>query len=252
MTTVANLRNNPDSIAIEHGEQYLYLAHWRHARDGAFSALWSIVVSARAKTASFFTRRQNVLADPRLSDSARKDDERNIAIDTLRGLGVEQRDLNQAVAGHDAERQRLAQVQAADSAQTLLDIEVARYYRGLTSSERDALIAMLVDGREPRMVDAVIRLPTRLFGMSEEMAGIIRSNAIERKAPAEVARLRELHEASRTTQRCISKCVEIITNSSALTLQERMQALGKDAWQVHVKDGAPNALEALANKYQVA
>jgi hypothetical protein len=31
-----------------------------------------------------------------------------------------------------------------------------------------------------------------------------------------------------------------------------MAALGKDAWQIHIKDGAPDALEALARKYQVA
>lgn len=252
MTTVANLRNDPNTLAIEHGEQFHYLAHWRHPRDGAFSALWSIVVSTRAKTASFFTRRDNVLADSRLSDAAKRDDEKQIAIDTLRGLGIEQRDLNQAIAAHDNERQRLAQVQDTDSLQMQLDIEIARYFRALPPSERDALIATLVAGREPRMVDAVIRLPTRLFGVTEEMAGIIRANAIERKAPAEVARLRELHEASQTTQFVIARSVDLVTNSSALTMQERMSALGKDAWQTHVKDGAPDALEALAKKYQVA
>jgi hypothetical protein len=251
MTTVAQLRNDPDSIAIEHGEQFFYLAHWRHPRDGAFAGLWSIVVSTRAKAASFFSRRANVLADSRLSDTAKKDDEKQLAIETLRALGSEQRDLNQAIASHDTERRRLAQVPAADSAQMLLDIELARYFRSLTEPEREALVGALVSGRESRFVDAVMRLPTRLFGLTEEMAGIIRAHAIERKAPAEVERLRELHAAAQTAQRVIAKSVEIITNSSALTLQERMAALGKDAWQIHIKDGAPDALEALARKYQV-
>ena len=252
MTTVNDLRNNPDSIAITHGTQFHYLAHWAHARDGEFSFLWHAANSARTEGARFFTRRDAVLADQRLSDSAKREDEKKIALDILHSLGQLQRNLNDAIAGHDAERQHLAQVQPSkDPAQMLLDIELARSFRDLSPGDRKAMMGMLVDGREPRMVDAIMRLPALLFGISPEALDVIRSNAIARSHPEDVGRLQELHAAAQTTQRVISRVVALVTDASSLTLQERMISLGDGAWQRHV-DGNADALRVIADRYMPA
>ena len=252
LNTPASFMNDPNGIAIEHENAFYYLAHWRHPRDGKFSPLWNIAISARTDAANLLDRLDLIRLDARLSDTAQATDSKAAALSSLQDLGKRQRALNTEIDRHQAERLNLAQVVPADAAQAVIDVALADFFRATNDREREALLAALVGGSEPRMVDAVLRLPGLLFGLTPQVRASIESNAIARNAPDTVRELRELSEAAATTQTVIRKAVELVTQNAALTLQERMVSLGDGAWQPHVKDGGHEPLAALAKRYGVA
>ncbi len=246
-----NLRNDPDALSIEHGERFFFLASWRFPRGDKFAALWNAAINARASVANFLDRLNSVRANARLSDAARADDEKDAARKALAELGDQQRALNRELERLDTERLKLASVAPADAAQAVIDVALAQHFRGLTGHERDQLAASMVSGAEPRMVDAVLRLPAVLFGITPELRAVIESNAIEARAPEAVRDLQMRGEAARTTQMVLSRCVALVVEHSALSLEDRMVGLGAEAWQPHVRDGAPAAMAALARRYGV-
>ena len=121
MPDTFTLRNDPDGLAVEHGGQFHYLGHWRHPRDGKFARLWQVAVGARADVATMLERLDLVRLDARLSDAAKRDDEKDLARKALRELGDRQRVISDEAAKIDAERLKLAEVPPADAAQAVVE-----------------------------------------------------------------------------------------------------------------------------------
>ena len=242
-------RNDLDEVTIENGGKFYFLASWKHPRDGDFGILWNIAMNARAATANMLDLLENIRMNERLSDEAKRDDSKEVAMKALTTLGAQQRKLNEFEAGVDNERLKLAQIPDADAAQAVVDVALADYFRALSGENRMGMIAELAAGSQARMVDAVLRLPAVLFGLTDEVRSVIEANAIARRAPDEVRILADKAQAVRMTQQVISKCVKIVTQSSMLDMQEQITSLGRDAWQPHVRGGAPDAMAALANRY---
>lgn len=251
MKDLTNLRNDPDAVAIDNGNSYHLLAVWRHPRDEAFSPLWEIALAARTAVANMLDRLENVRQNDRLSDRAKQEDEREIARRTLADLGEQQRRLNKATDDLNAKRMRLAEVPPADAAQATVDVAIASFFRELTGDARSALLAEMVAGSQPRIVEALLRLPTVMFGITEKLAATIEGNAIVRRAPEQARHLQQMDEALSTAQLALTRAVALVNDSSGLTLEDRMVSLGSGAWQAHVKDGAPGALAALARRFGV-
>jgi hypothetical protein len=244
-------RNDPDSLTIEHGAKFYYLAAWRHPRTDSFALLWKAAVNARTAVANLLDRLDTIRANDRLSDRARADDEKAAAREALAELGTQQRMLNGQAERIGAERRKLAVVPQADAAQAVVDVALAAHFRSLSAAEREQMNAALVSGAEPRMVDAVLRLPATLFGLSQELRAVVESNAVARAKPEAVGELKQLGEAINTAQQVLNRCVSVVLEHSALTLEERMVGLGSGAWQPHVRDGNAAALGALARRYGV-
>lgn len=243
--------NDPDALTIEHGGKFVFLAAWRSPRADKFAPLWNAAVNARTSVANLLDRLDTIRANERLSDSARADDEKQAARAALAELGNQQRVLNAQAEQIGTERRKLAQVPQADAAQAVVDVALAQHFRSLPASEREQMAAALVSGAEPRMVDAVLRLPATLFGLSQELRAVIESNAVARARPDAVGELKQLGEAINTLQMLLNRCVALVLEHSALTLEERMVGLGAGAWQPHVRDGSAAALGALARRYGV-
>ncbi|HHY49656.1 MAG TPA: hypothetical protein GYA10_07910 [Alphaproteobacteria bacterium] len=247
--------NNPDALTVSDESQspprFHHLAAWRHARDGAHSPLWEAALAARGALSDFFTRRKDILADERRSDRAKQDDTRAAALEALRELGDAQRRLNTSAEETRADRLKLAGVAPASPADAIADLDIARHFRSLGERDRQVFLQALVSGQEPRAVDAVLRLPGFLFGLTPEMVAIIRVAAVEREHPKEVGRLRSLDEAAQTAQHVLKRCAAILEESTALSLEDLMRGYGDGAWQ-HFVQGPRAPLEALARlKYGV-
>lgn len=246
------LRNDPDAVAIDKDGRFHMLCVWRHDRDGSFAPLWAITTSARTALANMLDRLDNVRQDERLSDRAKQDDEKKVARGALAEMGEQQRRLNQIISQQDQERLKIAKVPPADAAQAVVDIGIAEYFRTLTGDARSKLLSEMVAGSQPRVAEALLRLPTVLFGIDPQLKDTIESNAIARRAPDQVRALQQMSGAIRTTQLALTRAVDLVVGNSGLTLEDRMVSLGDGAWQEHVKDGSSGALAALASRYGVS
>jgi hypothetical protein len=244
--------NAPDSLTVTDESasphRFHHLVVWRHPRAGeGFASAWAAANDARSALAAFFMRRASIQSDSRLSDSAKQEDVRKAAMDAVREIGNAQRLLNRVTDGSQRERMKLAGIVAATPTDAIVDLDIARHIRSLGESDRNAFLQSLVGGREARAVDAVLRLPAFLTGLTPEMLAVIRAAAVERAHPQDVERLRELDEAAMTAQHALRRASEVLTQGVALELADLMRGYG-DAWE-HFLDGPRDALAALARRY---
>ena len=141
---------------------------------------------------------------------------------------------------------------ATAAADAVIDCEIPRHFRTLTGDDRGKFISRMISGEYEREIDAALRLPASLFGLNEETRIAVGNSALQRKNPGAVAEFRELSEGVNLAQFIMRRVYDRIVGASALTIQERMQALGKDAWQPYVKEGSDKAMNAMAERYGVA
>ncbi len=240
--------NDPDALTVEDewSKSMQYLAHWRHDRAGDFNALWEAANGARGTLRGFVTKRGNISTDTRLSDVAKQDDVRKAAVNALTELGGRQRALSTAIEATNSRRMALAKVKDPTPADAVYDVEVGRYLRSLQGDARQAFVRDLMTGAEPRAVEAVLRQPAFLTGLTPQMLGIIRSAAVERAHPEEAEKLKALDEAAQTAQRVLQKVAQTISSEVKLEPDELMAAYGDGSWQ-HFMDGL-DALAANARK----
>lgn len=253
-----DMRNHPDALTVEDDStspvRFYHLATWSHPRADDFAPLWSAANDARGALRGYFVKRRDILANARLSAAAQQDDIREAALVALRELGGYQRRLNDAVERIDARRLKLADVAPADAATTVLDVAIGDYLRSLQGVQGDArerFLAGLVSGAEPRAVEAVLRLPTFLTGLSPELLAVVHKAAIERAEPQEVLKLDQLAKAVGTAQHVLTRAFELISGSVSLQLGETIRAAGSDAWKALVKmpTGDPEVAAAIARRH---
>lgn len=250
-----DMRNHPDALTVEDDStspvRFYHLATWSHPRADDFAPLWSAANDARGALRGYFVKRRDILANARLSAAAQQDDIREAALVALRELGGYQRRLNDAVERIDARRLKLADVAPADAAAAVVDLAIGDYLRGLQGDARERFLAGLVSGAEPRAVEAVLRLPTFLTGLSPELLAAVRNAAIERAEPQEVLKLDQLGKAVATAQHVLVRCFELISGSVAMELGDLIRAAGGDAWKDLVKmpTGDPEVAAAIARRH---
>lgn len=246
---------NFDSNAVEvrAGDKAILLASWRFPRDGRFSQLWNITTGARATLSTFLKSLQGIQEDPRLSEVAQKEDSKARALEALKDLGQRQRGLNSNIEANRAEFLKLSaiapysgQTAAADA---VVDCEIAALFRSLSGDARADFLKRMLSGEYHRELDAALRLPPSLMGLTPEARSALESSALQRREPDAVAEFSEYFEASRTTQWILRKVFDHILGASSLTVQEQMSALGQEAWEPFVKLGPKAAMQALADRY---
>lgn len=244
--------NNPDAILLEDDTvsppRHHLLAIWRYPRTNDFSPYWEAANGARGAVQDFFIRKGNILANERITDAAKMEDLKEAAVIAIREIGQQQRKLNEAAIALKDERMELAKVDPAAPADAIVDIDIARHLRELVGDAREKFIGHMVAGAEPRAVDAVIRLPAFLTGLTDQMVAVIQSAAIERNHPDKVMRLESLEQAAQTAQSVLKQCGEALEAVAGLQLGELLAAYGDGAWEHFVK-GDPAALAAIARRH---
>lgn len=187
---------DPNAIEVLQGKHRILLASWRFPRDGKFSQLWNITVGARATLSQLLKKLDSIKEDPRLSEVAQKEDAKAAALEAMEDVGQRQRALNTAISKSEAEFMVVAAIPqyggATAAADAVIDCEIARHFRTLTGDDRSEFIKRMLSGEYEREIDAALRLPDSLFGLTQEAKLAVGNSALQRKNPGAVDEFREL------------------------------------------------------------
>lgn len=245
---------DPNSLVLDRktagGEKYL--ATWKWPRDGDFSALWHAANSAVNESSAYFLARESINSDVDLSDSGKKSRLEAVAKNRLAEIGRAQKSLNQATEDIATQGRALAAVRPYGAgpeaaAMAVLDAEIARALRELPTEQRDKIARGLLSGQDPRVTEAVLRLPSFVTGISENMRVHIEAAAIRREHPEAVKKQEQLSDAARGAQAVLRGAAAQLLDHSGLDLQAQLAALGGD-WRGILR-GPGDAMDALARKY---
>lgn len=90
----------------------------------------------------------------------------------------------------------------------------------------------LMAGADPRVVTAVLRMPTFLTGLSERFVARVAAEEVRRRAPREADQMEQLGEALEETQRALRNAYTHINLAVPnLPMGDQQQAMGDGAWQ---------------------
>lgn len=244
----------PDAVVLDtksfRGEKHLLV--WRWARDGDFGKLWHAANAAVNQAAAYFLTRESVNADADLSDAGKRSRLEAAATLHLAEIGRLQKSLSEAGETIAAQGRELAAVKpygagSEAAATAIVDAEIARTLRELPESQREKIARSLLSGEHQRVVDAVLRLPPLVSGLSENVTGMIRAAAIRREHPGQVAKMEQLGEALAGAQIVVRKSAAAVIDSSGLDLPKQLESL-QGSWK-GIIPGREDALTALSNKY---
>ncbi|WP_397450858.1 hypothetical protein [Pseudomonas sp. NA-150] len=202
---------------------------WRHAQDGIFSGLYQIATDARNHVSGLQIAAMNFNSDTRLSAEAKKDDIKSAAKDRLYFLGQLQRKLDEVRAIHKTQAARLTSVtpyRDGDSIAVQIDLALAAQLRAMTPSERTSHLLM---GTTKAYVDAMLRLPRELSGVSPDWYARVQKEALIRANPREAQEFEDLYQAAEDAQDTIHRAFQLIGKDSGISLDDQVGAAGDSA-----------------------
>ncbi|MDB5984761.1 MAG: hypothetical protein JWQ69_5776 [Pseudomonas sp.] len=224
---------------------------WRHAQDGAFSGLYGIATEARNHVTGLQIAAMNFNSDARLSDQAKKADIKGAAKDRLYFLGQLQRKLDEMRAIHNAQAARLSAVKPyrdGDAAAVQIDLALAGMLRAMNPAERNA---QLLAGTNKAYVDAVLRLPRELSGISTDWYARVQKEALVRASPREAQESEDLYQAAEDAQDTIKRAFDLIWKDSGINLDDRVAAAG-DSANVLVTDVHDGVVDRIKERLDAA
>lgn len=224
---------------------------WPTREDGPFKDLFSIAREARNHVEGLSIATQNIRNDARLSEQAKKQDTYATAKDRLYFLGQLQRNF-EVFKGHVDERaSKMTAVKSyrdSDPAAVHIDIALAAQLRAMGPAERNATLLM---GTEKAFVDAALRLPRELTGISGEWYARIVKEAVARANPREADELEDLYQAVSAAQETLQHAFEIIGKEAGITLDDRVEQAGESAKDL-VKGPAESTIERIQDRLALA
>jgi len=210
-----------DNIYVAfNGKSPRMLTIWPHGRSGVFGELYQRVERAGNILTSFERKRQQIRADQRLSAKAKLDDERTAAKEAVEALRVS-RSLLRSAAERLAEEQRavvaVEPYKPNDVATVLIDLALGEHIRGMDPAKL-VRSYRLGDG-DPRLLEAMVRLPTALTGLTSEQHQACVTQAIYQRDPAQ-AQVREAYaEALQLAESAYRKAGEMLFGESGERLE---------------------------------
>lgn len=168
--------------------------------------------------------------------------------------------LTAAIEAVGVERAKLAAVKpyAPDDAVTVqIDLALAAHLRSLAGQEREKFTASLMDGSNPSAVNAVLRLPPVLTGLSNELLALVETRAIERANPGQVREFQDLAQSARRAQEVLREASAAVTKAAPeLTAKEIFQSFGAAGgdWArlAGVMTSDPATIGVLERRFQAA
>jgi hypothetical protein len=226
------------------------LGIWRHGSSGQYGELRKLAMAGLRALEGFDLKASNILADARRSELAKREDVAEAAKERLAELGQVQQRLNEHAAALAVERAKLTAItpyRDGDHATVAIDLALAEQLRNMDDSKRNVL---LMSGNDQRLLDAALRLPIVLTGISPAFYSRMERAAIERKHPAEAYRAEALAESVEDAQTALRRAFKILAESSGTPLEDQVEAAGEHYQQLAVTEGNRIAAEAIHRRQE--
>lgn len=218
------------------------LAVWEGLQSGE---PYTITKGAAREVEAVNLRLGRIISDTRLSAEAKRDDRKEAGLDSLKTLAKSAKRLEELRAQHQERANRLAAIapyRDGDAATPLIDMEIARKLDAMKDGA--ARVVMLVTGEQPRLTDAVLRLPAFLSGLSDAEHRRIAAAAIERANPEQSRLIAQEAEDLNAAGNAVQKAFRLIVELTGAELVAQVAAAGEHAAEL-VRNLHPDALKIM-------
>jgi hypothetical protein len=237
----------PKQLRAMIGGRERIIGFWSKREDGPFRDLYAIARDTRNHVEGLTIASENIRNDKRLSDEAKKQDIAATAKDRLYFLGQLQRNFETFKSHVDERAAKLTAVKPyrdIDPAAVHIDIALAAQLRAMTPSERNSRVLM---GTDKAYVDATLRLPRELTGISAEWYARVVKEAAVRANPHEAQEIEDLYVAVGEAQDTLQHAFSIVGKEAGATLTERIEAAGDGAKDL-VKGVSESTIEGIQER----
>lgn len=203
------------------------LAVWQGDQS---SELYNIAKLAGREVENTGLRLNRIAGDTRLSSEAKRDDRKEAGVDSLRSLAKFSTRL-EALRGDYQERlNRLAAVtpyRDGDTATPLIDMEIARKLGAMDDASARRLL--LLTGEQPRLTEAVLRLPPFLSGLTDAEHRRISTASLERSNPEGLSMIKQEGEDLDSATKAVLKAFRLVVEVTGAELLTQIEAAGERA-----------------------
>lgn len=235
------------TLRAESGGRTRLVGMWRHPEAGAFADLYAVARNARNHVEGLQLAAMNILGDNRRSKMAMDEDIRSAAKERLQLLGQLQRDFEIYKGKVKDRADRLTAVKPYrdnDPIAVQIDLALAAQLRSMKPEQRNAI---LLAGTDRAYMDAVLRLPRELSGVSSEWYARITKEAIARANPREAQEIADLTEAADDAQDALRTAFGLISADAGISLDDRVGAAGEGAKEL-VQGPAETTIERIQDR----
>lgn len=164
---------------------------WRGQQDGSAQSAYDVARDAVRQAEGFALALGRIAADENLSAMGRIEPARQHVAERTRVLQKIAAQVDEHRSGIQARQQAALKIGKADAAEAVLDVAIATYIRSLPDREQFKMIEGLKLGvASQRLVEAVVRLPPELCGMTQTTHAGILSEHVRRADPEAAEELR--------------------------------------------------------------
>lgn len=237
------------TLRAESGGKSRLVGMWKFPEAGPFADLYAVAREARNHVEGLQIAAMGIINDARRSDSAKQEDIRATAKDRLYFLGQLQRDFEKY---KEKVKERADKVTAVkpyrdnDPIAVQIDLALAAQLRAMSPAERNAT---LLAGTDKAYVDAALRLPRELSGVSSEWYARITKEALVRANPREAQEIADLTEAADAAQDALRTAFGLISADAGISLDERVDAAGEAAKEL-VQGPAESTIERIQERLE--
>lgn len=237
------------TLRAESGGKSRLVGMWKFPEAGPFADLYAVAREARNHVEGLQIAAMGIINDARRSDSAKQEDIRATAKDRLYLLGQLQRDFEKY---KEKVKERADKVTAVkpyrdnDPIAVQIDLALAAQLRAMSPPERNAT---LLAGTDKAYVDAALRLPRELSGVSSEWYARITKEALVRANPREAQEIADLTEAADAAQDALRTAFGLISADAGISLDERVDAAGEAAKEL-VQGPAESTIERIQERLE--
>jgi len=237
------------TLRAESGGVSRLVGIWKFPEIGPFADLYAVAREARNHVEGLQIAAMGITNDDRRSDSAKQEDIRATAKDRLYFLGQLQRDFEKY---KEKVKERADKVTAVkpyrdnDPIAVQIDLALAAQLRAMEPAERNAT---LLAGTDKAYVDAALRLPRELSGVSSEWYARITKEALVRANPREAQEIADLTEAADAAQDTLRTAFGLISTDAGISLDERVDAAGEAAKEL-VQGPAESTIERIQERLE--
>lgn len=203
------------------------LAIWQGDQN---TELYSIAKHSGREVENAGLRLNRILGDARLSDKAKREDSKVAGIESLRNLAKFSTRLETLRTDYQVRLNRLASIapyRDGDAATPLIDMEIARKLSAMEDASARRLL--LLTGEQPRMTEAVLRLPPFLSGLSDAEHRRIINSSLERSNPEGLALITQEGEDLEAATKAVSKAFRLVVDITGAELLAQIEAAGDQA-----------------------
>ncbi|MNG09515.1 hypothetical protein D3C84_929340 [compost metagenome] len=136
----------------------------------------------------------------------------------------------------------IAPYRDGDVATPLVDMEIARKLSAMEDASARRLL--LLTGEQPRMTEAVLRLPPFLSGLSDAEHRRIINASLERSNPEGLALINQEGEDLDSATKAVSKAFRLVVEVTGAELLAQIEAAGDQA--EGLVNASPNVVRSLS------